>query len=242
MAKKIDTQEDSLPQEDPALIKRVDKMMDPSAPEFPNLATVDEESPGETDDSELDSTTSKAANTDEQPLDIFANTAATAPLLAKKADKVAQDEKKDDQVDEVGTEEETSPANDQVVDSILSQPQDEEEDDDDQENSNDQTADLVKSNKSKLKVAIKPDEYDDPKLSEVISDIVAQESDEVLLAEDNLLVNTAENSQPLADDSSSHPIFWILVAIVCLVAIAIALFLVDPNIYHFLKKIHFKSL
>jgi len=227
MAKKIDSTEDDFTQEDPNLIKQVDNMMDPSVPDFPvdNSSEIDNQ-----DGSQEDKESNQQDQSGEvKPIDIFADSPGTAPLLDKKTKKAVQ--KSLASIDDQAQTSSKNTDNTPIV----------------QEQNNDHDEDALETNveeDSSIPIQpdqplTQPDEYDDPKLADAISDIVAQESDEVLLAEDSLLLTHGQQDTQVVEDSSSgHPFFWTLVAIVCLAAIGIALFLVDPNIYHPLSKLH----
>lgn len=227
MPKKIDSTEDDLSQEDPNLIKQVDNMMDPSVPDFPidNASDIDDQDRPQVDQ-ELNQ---QDQSSQVKPIDIFADSPSTAPLLTKKNKK--KDQKSLASIDE---QVETSTKNTDNMPIIQDQ-----DNNQDEKRSEDNIEKNLPSSTSSDQPLTQPDEYDDPQLSEAISDIVAQESDEVLMAEDSmLLVNDQQDAKVAQDNSGSHPLFWTLVAIVCIAAVGIALFLVDPNIYHPLSKLH----
>lgn len=224
MAKNIEIKEESLNQEDTKLVKKVDRMMDPAITEFPPEEKVNDQISDEVVDEPL--ATDIEPKTDTAPLDIFANR-ATAPLITKKA---KQTIKNKDIVDDKLASDDVSVK----FGTPLKVTYEEEASDISGQSEEDELAhQKISSSKTS-----NPDEYDDPILAEAISDIVAHESDEVLLVEDSMLANRAENSQPIKDKTGSHPIFWTSVALVCLLAIAIALFLADPIIFQPLSKIH----
>jgi hypothetical protein len=221
MAKKINIQDDSLNQEDPYLLKKVDKMMGSSS-------TPDSIS----DEFEQDKLTAKPdAAIDSPTRDIFADT-VTAPLLTKKSMSTSKDEElysdstEDERIMTIEAEEPVKQASTIAIkDNVVESGE-----------NNSLNNQITLDSK-----ATTPDEYDDPKLTEVINDIVAQESDKALLVDDSLLAKAQQNSR-MVNARSSHPIFWTLVALVCLVAIAIAVFLIYPNIYPPISRFNLKAL
>jgi hypothetical protein len=211
MTKKISIKDNNLNQEDPYLLKKVDKMMDSSSV-----------SDSISDEFEQDKLTIKSDIANSPARDIFADT-VTAPLLTKKSMSTSDDE----ELASDSTEESAKLANAIAI----------------KDNS------VVESGENNLfnnqitpdsKITT-PDEYDDPKLTEAINDIVAQESDKALLVDDSLLAQAQQNSQ-MVNARSSHPIFWALVALICLVAIALAVFLIYPNIYPPISRFNLKAL
>ena len=82
----------------------------------------------------------------------------------------------------------------------------------------------------------KVNNYDDPQTVQAINEIVAEEADTTLEVQD------AELEQAKADSVSakgSHLAtwFWVVVIIVCLVAIGMAIYLIDPNMHVSLSSI-----
>ena len=56
-------------------------------------------------------------------------------------------------------------------------------------------------------------------------------------------VAEAEKYQAAVDqDKHGHPIFWTLIALICLLAIAMALFLMFPSFANFVNSLHIRSL
>lgn len=98
----------------------------------------------------------------------------------------------------------------------------------------------VKSAPTAALVAEAPENYDDPVTAQAINDIVASESDEVLAAEDSALAEQQLDSEPVKE--SGHKLFWSFIALICLVALALALFIIDPNLFKPLTKIHLNSI
>lgn len=88
---------------------------------------------------------------------------------------------------------------------------------------------------------IKPEEFDDPDTAKAIDDIVAHEGDTALNVEDSKRRSREEASEP-PKEKHGHPIFWTLVFLVCVVAIVMAAFLADPQLFHPLSKIHWSSI
>ncbi len=86
-----------------------------------------------------------------------------------------------------------------------------------------------------------PDNYDDPKTAEAIDEIVAEESDATLDVADQKKAEAEAASKP-AEYNKGHPFFWALVFIVAIIAIVIAIFLLDPSLHNPLSKIHWNSI
>lgn len=94
-----------------------------------------------------------------------------------------------------------------------------------------------------LKIAPKrSNEFDDPKTAAAIDDIVAHESDVVLNSVDQQHSETIEASEPAKTTKHGHPLFWFLVLIICLIAAAMALFLIDPSIHNPLTKVNWNAI
>ena len=211
MAKKIAVKEAEV-DDDPNLIEKVDEMMDP------------EEQATKASDGDNDQPTTD----DPTPLDIFADT-PSAPLLkipkGKKIikDVLVKDEPAEPLAEAVDPEPEHQDAENkqEVVEALPIQLDPEEE--------------KVISPRREA-----PKEYDDPTTAKAIDDIVAQESDEVLLIEDHKIADKKVAAG--SGKSSGHPIFWSLVVIVCLIGIAMAVFIVDPSIHDPLSKVHWSSI
>ncbi len=85
-----------------------------------------------------------------------------------------------------------------------------------------------------------PDNFDDPNIAQAIDDIVAHEGDTVLQVEDYKLAN----QRPIASAGKSHghPVFWTLIVILCLIAIALAVYLLDPSIHNPFRHFHWSSI
>jgi hypothetical protein len=233
MNKDKDTKYDGLNQEDPELVKIVDQMMDPNISDPPKETVNVSDF---TKDSTEDRVEPVKAN-EPPPLDIFANT-VTAPLL--KPVKTTKESKTKLKIKDANSEGGEVAGVDKVPDEDF-QPIETTiaVGNDDQESTvDDQFLDKVGAGLN----AIVPDEYDDPKTEKAIKDIVAKESDEVIMAEDSLLAQEEAASEPLKTKKTSHPIFWSLVGLVSLVAIAIIVFLIDPNIHDPISKINWSSI
>ena len=76
-------------------------------------------------------------------------------------------------------------------------------------------------------------ELDTPQTSEAIDDIVAQEADEVLAAQDagierELEASEATDIQPAKH--SGHPVFWLIIALLVAIAAAAAYILTSPGL------------
>ena len=209
MAKKIEVMNELDSGEDPKLIAIVDEMMDPSSPKEKKIEPV----PDQSDDSPKSGKTIKIETEAEDlpVLDIFADT-PSAPLIEKEPKEEAKAE---------------APASEETKLEVESTP----------EVAVDMTSNKVEPSQKAIASNPTVNEYDDSQLSKAIEDIVSHESDEVLLAEDSKLDMLNETAKS-PKDNDSHKLFWTLVVLVCLVAIAMAVFLVDPNFIHSLKKIN----
>lgn len=88
----------------------------------------------------------------------------------------------------------------------------------------------------------KPEEYDDPQTAKAVDDIVSHESDAVLGIVDANLANAEANSTPVKTEQG-HKIFWFSVVIICLVAIVLGLYIINPTMFHsVVSKIHWSSI
>jgi hypothetical protein len=83
---------------------------------------------------------------------------------------------------------------------------------------------------------LKVDNYDDPQTAQAINAIVAEEADTTLGVQDAELEQVKAESAP-AQSSHAAAWFWVLVVIVCLVAIGMAIYLIDPNMHVSLSSI-----
>lgn len=92
---------------------------------------------------------------------------------------------------------------------------------------------------SKVPPPKKPEGYDDPSTAQAIDEIVAHESDTVLAAQDQKLAQ--ESTNEAAEAQPTHHIFWAFIAIICLIAIALAVLLADPSIHNPLSKVHWSN-
>ena len=82
-------------------------------------------------------------------------------------------------------------------------------------------------------ITIKPLDIDTPQSDDAIADIVAQEADAVLAAEDANIADDAESLQAVESDQSArhgHPIFWFIVFILAVLCIAVGIMLMNPNL------------
>lgn len=207
MAKKIAVEDEQDPNEDPAVVAKVDKMMDPKKQEDPKPETViDPINEPAADDTEEPSS-------DLPPLDIFAD-APGAPELVKPGSK-KKEKKGEPEPEQAPVSEPEQPVDPVASEDVESVP--------------------VEG------TPIEPDDFDDPTTAKAIDDIVAHESDAVLSIEDSKKAQ-AEDAVPPEKGKSSHKIFWSLVFIVCLVAVAMAVFIVDPSIHLPLKHLNWSTI
>lgn len=213
MANQIEVKEDSGASEDPKLVEKVDEMMDPE---------IDESNP---EDSPSPEETAKS----DPVLDIFADV-SSAPLLVKTKkektnivldDKDKKKTKKIVDIEPIEDQIKTTPETDLIKDPLPP----------------------VKDNEpdeSIIEPLKRAEEFDDPSTARAINEIVAEESDEVLMIEDSKL---AKEQFPLAKEKRfKHPFFWALVILVCLVGVAIAVFVIDPSIHDPLAKVKWHHL
>ncbi|MGH7234098.1 MAG: hypothetical protein ACREF7_01490 [Candidatus Saccharimonadales bacterium] len=88
----------------------------------------------------------------------------------------------------------------------------------------------------------KVENYDDQLTAKAIEDIVAHESDD----EGQSAKDSEEPSEVKVDLSRqtkhTHHIFWTLVAIVCLLAVAMTIFIINPSIHNPLSHLHWSSI
>lgn len=76
-------------------------------------------------------------------------------------------------------------------------------------------------------------EIDTPQTDEAIADIVAQEADEVLAAQDagiERAIETADNTDTVPAQKHGHPIFWFVILLLVIVAAAAAFVLTRPGL------------
>lgn len=82
-------------------------------------------------------------------------------------------------------------------------------------------------------VVVEPLDIDNPQTDKAIDDIVAQEADQVLAAEDAGLQSAREQADAAAADDSEphgHPIFWFFVALLVIIAAVAAYILMQPGL------------
>lgn len=87
-----------------------------------------------------------------------------------------------------------------------------------------------------------PDDYNDPKTAKAIDDIVAQESDQVLASNDERL-EEIENSVPNKNHKAwLNLFFWLMVFLLCLIAIGITAYYVNPAVYKPLSRLNWHAI
>lgn len=82
-------------------------------------------------------------------------------------------------------------------------------------------------------VAVAPIELDTPESDAAIDDIIAQEADQVLAAEDagiRAARNDAEESYEPAAESHGHPFFWFLIVLIVVIAFLTFYVLTSPGL------------
>ena len=206
MAKKVEIQDDQDPSEDPAVVAKVDEMMDPAKEK-------DKPSESEQPTPQPEAESVEEPTSDLPPLDIFADAPGAPQLESKDNKSKKKEEKKKEEVETADKAEEINTEDNAEV--PLSS--------DDIDNS------PVEAN------PIEPDDFDDPTTAKAIDDIVAHESDVVLGVADDKLAKQEEQEQPVKEEKASHKLFWSLVFIVCIIAIAMALYIIDPSIHSPIK-------
>ncbi len=178
----------------------------------PKKATENQGSENDPNEAIVDSETSDESTPE---LDIFADT-PSAPLLEKPHAKKNRAKKT---TVKVSTDEPV------IEDQSLSE--DEEKDDHPEE--------------AVLERPDRPDNYDDPQTTQAIDDIVSHESDMILALNDQKLSRAKKAATPV-NREHHHRIFWSIIALLSLIAIAVAVYIVDPSIYTPLSKVHWSSI
>ena len=186
------------PNEDPAVVAKVDQMMDPY---------TEDEKGNETDNKAADVSDSQSAKSSDElpPLDIFADTPGAPQLTQSSQKKNTKKKTRKNSVESSTSETDQG----EVKDSSLSE--------------------IIEDNPV-IDSPSKPDDFDDPTTAKAIDDIVAQESDLVLGVEDTKLANIETEVRSSGKNAGSHKIFWGLVLIVCVLAIAMAVYIIDPSL------------
>ena len=87
-----------------------------------------------------------------------------------------------------------------------------------------------------------PPNYDDSVLAKAIEDIVSKESDAALNAVDEQTEQSEELDMGRHYSKRTHHLFWTFVTLVCLIAIAMAVFIIDPSIHNPLRNLHWSSI
>ena len=89
--------------------------------------------------------------------------------------------------------------------------------------------------------AVRTENFDDPVIAEAIEDIVAHEGDIALSVQDATQADAELKSLHHAE-AHTHHLFWTLVAIVCLVAIAMAVFIINPSIHTPFRNLNWNTI
>ena len=85
--------------------------------------------------------------------------------------------------------------------------------------------------------------FDDPLTAKAIEDIVAHESDVALSEQnDSNSSSAASESHIIREGKHTHRIFWTLVTLVCIIAIAMAVFIIDPALHNPFSHLHWSSI
>lgn len=213
MSKQIEIKDQEVVDEDPLLVKEVDQMMDPEIPDEP-VNPIDEV----VNDEDSKPLAETADNSSLPPIDIFQGT-QTAPLFKKTKEKESTEIVADGTNDDVRLSE----AKDDLVDNELKE--------------QNEDSDFVAS------VPLVANDYSDPQTSKAIEDIMAHESDEVLAVEDSKF-QQSENHASQSDGKSSkgHMLFWLMVFIICVIAVGLAAYIVNPKYYKSITKINWSSI
>ncbi len=90
--------------------------------------------------------------------------------------------------------------------------------------------DIVVTTEEPAEITVDPAQLDTPQSDEAIDDIVAQEADEVLAAEDAGLAQAQSEAAKLEPQKHGHPIFWFIILVLVILVIIAGVALVNPNI------------
>jgi hypothetical protein len=219
--------------EDPAVVAKVDEMMDLNLPEQPSEPLFDENQKV----SQQTAPITKPLPT----LDIFSAVSGPPDLVESKKPKTKKIKIQLEQTESGNQDIPVAVAPSQPPEVTVSK-------NDPPLPSDTEPVELLVSNSDKELPpadfdAPKPDDFDDPKTAAAINDILARESDTLLQAQDPSpsAARTAKVEND-ATEEGSHRIFWSLVFVVCLIAIAMAVFLIDPAIHNPLSKINWSAI
>ena len=239
MAKNVKTQEleDEIvdPEDNPVLVKKVDKMMQAR----PDKAIVNktEEQP----DLEIDglveslgqnSDLSSEDNLETKVVDIDQEDRKRAQDEAHQNDNtelelkdVNQEDNQDNLVANQSTEKQSNKPKVNVDDVIYL------------DNTKNNTIDLKPST-----INIRANEYDDPLTSQIVDEIISSESSQLLEVEDyaNSELPTKKYSKPTK--KHHHYFFWTIIFLICIVVIMYAAYLINPAYFNFFSKVHLSKL
>ncbi len=227
MAKKIIVNNDLDTSDDPKLVAKVDAMMDPSVTE---KSLPDSES-SDVPATELETKTNSDPQTNMPPLDIFAEASSAPPLNTLDLEPPAKVRKDKLKTKTTPKKVKATEAKNLTTEKVLEA----------EDESIEAMPALDTGTDEDVTVKVKPArpiEYDDPKTAQAIEDIVAEESDAVLSLIDE--AETEKYRDAVEQEKHGHPIFWALIAIICLLAAAMALFLMYPPFANFINSLNLK--
>ncbi len=91
--------------------------------------------------------------------------------------------------------------------------------------------------------APRSESFDDPLTAKAIEDIVAHEGDIALSEQDDPESSPAVAERTIIREGKhTHRIFWTLVALVCIIAIAMAVFIINPSLHNPLSHLHWSAI
>ena len=157
------------------------------------------------------------------PLDIFAEVPGPPPLNGKSEPKASIRKT----ATKIAVVDNANQSNDAIEVESVPEPKDELEEDEAEEVSNKSTP--------------RSENFDDPVIKEAIEDIVAHEGDIALSVQDATQANAEANSLR-HNKGHTHHLFWTLVALVSLIAIIMALFIINPSVHNPFHNLRWSSI
>ncbi len=168
---------------------------------------------------------------DMPPLDIFADVPGAPPLEDKEIEAVEIKPKK-------------PKSNKKATKISIKEYDNEPESEDEAETGTEDKAEVEPEEEEEKVEPVKkrPPAYDDSVISKAIDDIVAHEGDVALMVQDQQQASS-EGVAPTHSVKRTHHIFWTFVALVCLVAVAMTIFIINPSVVRNpLHSLHWNSI